>query len=150
MVEETQNQPKISMKLIKLEEKEDRISALPDCLIIEIMSRLPSTKDAIRTGRLSKRLIHLWTSVHNLIFLHNLKDPPSLAFILFVMTTLSQRGQMKVKKFELCSNYYNWFESELKDCIPYAISCKAEELVITLRSSRESQYTLHFRLDQCI
>ncbi|GKC96116.1 hypothetical protein Tco_1161558 [Tanacetum coccineum] len=31
------------------EEEEDRISLLPDCLILEILSRLPSTKEAIKT-----------------------------------------------------------------------------------------------------
>ncbi|GJT29089.1 F-box protein-like protein [Tanacetum coccineum] len=48
------------------EEGEDRISALPDCLILEILSRLPETKEAIKTSSLSKRWQYVWTSVPNL------------------------------------------------------------------------------------
>ncbi|GJR12661.1 F-box protein-like protein [Tanacetum coccineum] len=48
------------------EEGEDRISALPDCLNLEILSRLPETKEAIKTSSLSKRWQYVWTSVPNL------------------------------------------------------------------------------------
>ncbi|GJY76737.1 F-box/LRR-repeat protein 25-like protein [Tanacetum coccineum] len=51
--EEVQNQPnELTPKPIKIdEEKEkDRISPMLDCLILEIISRLPTTKEAIRTG----------------------------------------------------------------------------------------------------
>lgn len=51
-VEKTQ--PKNGLKRMKLEEKEDQMSALPDCLLIEILSRLPKTRDAIKTSTLSK------------------------------------------------------------------------------------------------
>ncbi|WCJ18512.1 F-box family protein [Euphorbia peplus] len=55
-------------KRLKLDKKEDRISALPDALIHHILSLLPSTKEAIRTGILSKRWKSQWTRVPVLIF----------------------------------------------------------------------------------
>ncbi|XP_071721064.1 F-box protein At5g03100-like isoform X2 [Rutidosis leptorrhynchoides] len=60
---------RITVKLLQDKTKdEDRISALPDSLLIEILSHLPETKYAIRTSTLSKRWIHLWTYIHTLNF----------------------------------------------------------------------------------
>ncbi|GJX53780.1 F-box/LRR-repeat protein 25-like protein [Tanacetum coccineum] len=70
MVEEVQNQPdEITPKRNEIgDEEEDRISPMLDCLILKIISHLPTTKEAVRTGTLSKRWEHLWPFVPNLIF----------------------------------------------------------------------------------
>ncbi|KAK7842492.1 putative f-box protein [Quercus suber] len=47
--------------------EEDRISTLPDSILLSILCFLP-TKDAIKTGVLSKRWSYLWTSVPSLSF----------------------------------------------------------------------------------
>ena len=48
-------------------EEEDRISALPDSILLSILSVLP-INDAIKTGVLSKRWASLWTSLPSLSF----------------------------------------------------------------------------------
>ncbi|KAL7591184.1 hypothetical protein Lser_V15G32404 [Lactuca serriola] len=145
MVEEGQKQPQISGERIKLEEiveeeGEDRISALQDCLLLEILSLLPSTKDAIRTGTLSKRWKHLWMSTPTLIF--KLSDdrltqyrqiPTSRSnFVSFVDKTLTQRRQLKLKKFAVRIYYDIEIESQVKNWIRYAMSCNVEELTLDL------------------
>ncbi|KAF8107509.1 hypothetical protein N665_0120s0033 [Sinapis alba] len=46
----------------------DRISQLPDTLLLRILSELPNAKDVVATMVLSKRWQPLWKSVPNLVF----------------------------------------------------------------------------------
>jgi len=62
------------------EEEEDRISNLPDGVLLHILSRLP-TKTAVTTGRLSRRWRHLWQHLSVLDFAdesHVLDSPEQL------------------------------------------------------------------------
>ncbi|KAL8236103.1 hypothetical protein R6Q59_017184 [Mikania micrantha] len=138
MAEEMHNQSEISLKRIRFDEitddekgDEDRIGMLPNCLLVEILSRLPATKDAIKTGTLSKRWKNLWTSVSNLIFVHHDEDNPRSDFYSFVDKTLTQCRQLKLKKFRVCSSYDYRFESQVNNWIRYAIHCNVEELCLT-------------------
>ncbi|KAL7591881.1 hypothetical protein Lser_V15G31890 [Lactuca serriola] len=157
MSEEVQNQPKIADKRTKLQEimekeDDDRVSELPDCLLIEILSRLPSTKYAIRTGTLSKRWEHLWTWVPTLMFClpppQRLKNPNSRdEFALLVDKTLTQCRQLKLKKFEVHILNDIRFESLFNNWIRYAISCNVEELNLNIWRMKDEP---EFLLDQFV
>ncbi|KAL7589363.1 hypothetical protein Lser_V15G40266 [Lactuca serriola] len=133
IVVEGQNQPKIALETIKLYEMEDdRISLLPNCLLLEILSRLQCTKDAIRTGILSTRWKHLWNSVPTLTFTYIDFNHPLSDFISFVDKTLTQCHELKLKKFGVYTCYDIEFESQFNRWIRYAISCNVEELILKL------------------
>ncbi|KAL4563325.1 hypothetical protein LXL04_027366 [Taraxacum kok-saghyz] len=143
MVEEARVPPKrIQFQEIVEEVKDDRFSALPDCLLIEILSRLPSTKDAIRTGTLSKRCKHLWTIVPTLIFNDYAENP---LWFDIVDKTLTQCRQLKLKRFKVETSYDNRFQSQVDHWIRYAIRCNVEELNLSLWSNG---LAAEFLLDQ--
>ncbi|KAL2334655.1 hypothetical protein Fmac_015868 [Flemingia macrophylla] len=50
-----------------VEEKRDRLSELSDCVLMYIMEFI-DTRDAVRTCVLSKRWMHLWRRLTNLVF----------------------------------------------------------------------------------
>ncbi|KAJ0927573.1 putative leucine-rich repeat domain superfamily, F-box-like domain superfamily [Helianthus annuus] len=133
MAEEEQNQP---LKRIRCEDDdEDRVSKLLDCLLTEILSRLPSTKDAIRTGALSKRWKHLWTCVPILVFQHPYYSccfDVSPDFFSYVDKTLTQRPHLKVNKFTLTCFYDDRVKSHVHNWIRYAVNCNVEDLHLWL------------------
>ncbi|GJW91507.1 F-box protein-like protein [Tanacetum coccineum] len=119
------------------EEEEDLISVLPDCLILEILSRLPSTKEAINTGTLSKRWQHLWTIVPNLIFLRYVEDNrPLHEFFSLVENTLTQCRHLNLNTFKLWTEYNIRFEPQFNHWIQYAIKCNVQKLDLSLWSHK--------------
>ncbi|GMN64164.1 hypothetical protein TIFTF001_033228 [Ficus carica] len=95
---------------------EDRISELPEAIIIHILSFLP-TLNAVRTSLLSKRWRHMWTSVPA-IDICDSRDIPCLRrrdegnsgrkkFYNFVdMCLKHQYADTTISKFRLSVNYY--------------------------------------------
>ncbi|XP_022023894.1 F-box/LRR-repeat protein 25 [Helianthus annuus] len=134
---------------IRFEDKdEDLISKLPDCILVEIVSRLPTTKEAIRTGTLSKRWEHLWTSVSNLVFLDHNENKFVFDFFSFVDKTLTQRPRLKLYTFKL-HTYYNsrLYGSHIQNWIRYAVTCNVEHLILRLWNRG---YRNEFPLDQFV
>ena len=116
-----------------LEEGEDRISTLPDSILLSILCFLP-TKDAIKTGVLSKRWSHLWTSVPSLSFeggaFQCIDD-----FTSAVDRTLLLHRAPKLRNFFVLFNY----ETHLKPCLDlwlrFATTAKVDQLSILLTST---------------
>ncbi|XP_061371780.1 F-box/LRR-repeat protein At4g14103-like isoform X1 [Gastrolobium bilobum] len=88
VVENESEEP--NMKRAKQSENnEDRLSDLPDCVLIHLMSFVP-TKDAIRTCVLSRRWKNLWKQLPSLI-LHSSHFGLKALFYKFVPRVLSFR-----------------------------------------------------------
>lgn len=90
------------------EEGEDRISSLPDHLLLQIISFL-EMHQAVSTGILSKRWRDLWTFTPNLSF-SNSKSSCSRCccyFIIFVEQSLSLHIGINIHKFSLQFPYYH-------------------------------------------
>ncbi|GKE21388.1 F-box/LRR-repeat protein 25-like protein [Tanacetum coccineum] len=115
---------------------EDGISLLPDCSLVEIISRLDSTEEVIRTCILSKRWKHLWTQVPIL----NLTLKPYSVdedrripeFISYVKKVVNQRGQSRLNKFVLTMPYDSSNESIVSKLIRYAVTCNVQDLYLFL------------------
>ncbi|XP_050290566.1 F-box protein At5g03100-like [Quercus robur] len=113
--------------------EEDRISTLPDSILLSILCFLP-TKDSIKTGVLSKRWSYLWTSVPSLSFedgsFQCIDD-----FTSAVDHTLLLHRAPKLRNFFVLFNY----ETHLKPCLDlwfrFATTAKVDQLSILLTST---------------
>ncbi|GJU10854.1 F-box/LRR-repeat protein 25-like protein [Tanacetum coccineum] len=135
------------------EEKEDRISLLPDFLLLEIISRIKiikvkyerimTTKDVIRTtATLSKRWQHLWTRLPNLIFIDK-NDVKCKSYNTDLTDYFSSIGQTltqystDVNLNKLTLHFKEIYDSKVNvqlanSCICHAINCKVQQVDFTL------------------
>jgi len=107
---------------------QDRISALPDLILLDILSSLP-TKDAIKTVVLSKRWTSLWSFVPSLSFNDN-----SFANYDIITTavdaTLAQHTAPKLTKFFVKSKYHSQLKPCLDAWVHFATTTKVDQLNI--------------------
>ncbi|XP_058195921.1 F-box protein At5g03100-like [Rhododendron vialii] len=107
----------------------DVITALPDALILHVLSFLP-IKDAIKTQVLSKRWLHLWTYIPSLVFLResDSSDTSVRDFVTFVDRTLFLCTCSKLKKLGFQFAYETDYASNVNLWTRFATGRGAEEL----------------------
>ncbi|XP_065869936.1 putative F-box/LRR-repeat protein At3g18150 [Euphorbia lathyris] len=121
------------------EEKEDRISSLPDSILQHILSLLPSTKQAIQTGILSKRWENQWTQIPVLIF-----DSTGMSyenFLRFIDNTLILHDCAKIDKFHLKYCYSDRKDPQFSSKIRFATRKYVDELYL-YSSTNVQEYKL--------
>ncbi|KAL8146582.1 hypothetical protein AgCh_004347 [Apium graveolens] len=113
-------------KKSKISEK-DRISDLPDSLLLIILSLLP-TESAVRTCILSKRWRLLCMSLPNFVFHHPNRNDSALNFANFVDRFLMHRpNDLKLDRFGLhCGGDY--YLDRVDDWILHALDCDVKEI----------------------
>ncbi|KAF7121369.1 hypothetical protein RHSIM_Rhsim13G0171700 [Rhododendron simsii] len=107
----------------------DVISALPDALILHVLSFLP-IEDAIKTQVLSKRWLRLWTYIPSLVFLResDSSDTSVRDFVTFVDRTLVLCTCSKLKKLGFQFAYETDYASNVNLWTRFATGRGAEEL----------------------
>ncbi|XP_077243392.1 FBD-associated F-box protein At5g56370-like [Tasmannia lanceolata] len=133
-------------------ETSDKISGLPDTILHNILSLLP-TKYAIQTSILSKRWRYLWASIHCLDFDHKLfyssvyiplgydafpflpvpeTKHTNASFIEYVDTVFMLCDTSKIQRFCLSCFYYS-YKSRVDTWIRVAIMCNVRELDFSIQ-----------------
>ncbi|KAH0730386.1 hypothetical protein KY290_003863 [Solanum tuberosum] len=108
---------------------DDCISELPDSLLLQILSLLP-TEEAFTTCILSKRWQYLWTSLNSFIFSPKRYWERSKGFRSFVDYVLSHFTASKIDKFELhCGSLYK-HKSQISRWLTFAVKKNVQHVVI--------------------
>ncbi|CAA0409855.1 unnamed protein product [Arabidopsis thaliana] len=123
--------------------QQDRLSSLPDILLIMIISFLP-LKECVRTSVLSKRWRYLCLETRNLSFKESDYVNPDItdaeysrivayrSFFCSVDKWVSITQHQVVESFEICFSHLVGFEDKIDALIEYAVSTRVKNLVVDL------------------
>lgn len=121
--------------------KQDRISELPDSILLHILSFLPA-EDSVKTGTFSQRWLYLWTSVPKLCFIK--KYANIFDFVKFVDQTLFFHTCCTIREFEV-----RFFYDESLSLAPsidrwvrFAVRANVEDLCLIQYFPAISNYSL--------
>ncbi|KAF7119399.1 hypothetical protein RHSIM_Rhsim13G0173400 [Rhododendron simsii] len=113
---------------------DDRITALPESVLVHILSFLP-VRDAIKTEALSKRWQFLWTYLPSLLFrLDDYLATNAEGFVAFVDQTLSVFSFSKLEKFGVDFFYEPRFAPNVNSWTRFAAGKGVEELYLEFDS----------------
>lgn len=129
--------------------KSDRLSSLPDSLLGDILTRLKSTKQSIKTGTLSKRWEHVWLQIPYIIINHDdfddddKYDLDSISdFYLCIQNILIRFGDSKLIKFQLQAPF-DCKTEDLESCIRQTMDLKVQDFEIDVWDIRsQTGFTL--------
>nr|POE84598.1 putative f-box/lrr-repeat protein [Quercus suber] len=129
-------------------EEEDRISALPDSILLSILCFLP-INDAIKTGVLAKRWASLWTSLPSLSFDSDYFGYyKNTHFPYAVDNTLLLHRAPKLTKFDIRSEYDPDLIPRLDIWVRFATNAKVDQLSLRLSSPHYSLDPIEYQLPQ--
>ncbi|XP_077215057.1 putative F-box protein At1g49610 [Tasmannia lanceolata] len=135
----TPSKSKRSRNGLRQDKNRDQISELPDALLSEVLSLLP-TKDSVRTGILSSRWRNVWTHIHNLDFSHEYDGSGNESFIVFVDRSMNLHKGLKIQKFHLSFGYEKKFASFVNTWIRLALEMQVEEIDLDFFGYPSSAY----------
>ncbi|KAA8515346.1 hypothetical protein F0562_018424 [Nyssa sinensis] len=131
------------------EETLDRLSALPDSLILQILSVLPM-EEVVKTSALSKKWQYLWTSVDNLIFINQdySQSEHFEKFIKFLEKTVSLSSCSKIRKFAVQFDYNAFLYPDVDLWISFALTRYVQDLDLNFIGPQSFDGTDIYRLPQ--
>ncbi|KAL8489623.1 hypothetical protein ACS0TY_025509 [Phlomoides rotata] len=127
----------------------DRISVLPDSLLVHILSFL-GVKKAARTSVLSKRWKFLWAEIPKLEFWDSSKEAEkTLDFVSWVNRTVDIREGNYLEKFLVQFKYKKCFSSDVDAWVEFSVKNEVKVLSLMLYTSLVNYYTLPPMLYSC-
>lgn len=113
---------------------ENRISALPDDLLVQILSQIP-TKDVVTTMVLSKRWRFVWTMVYNLDYEETDIDEKSIWNFFDKPLQLHKAPLLESMRIQL--RKYCPVGADVVKCVSHAVDHSVRELNLVLEISRD-------------
>ncbi|KAL3653045.1 hypothetical protein CASFOL_002731 [Castilleja foliolosa] len=122
----------------------DRLSALPDDILIHILSFLGMKKSVV-TSVLSKRWEFIWTELPELRLNEVSQDIEKIhEFVAMVNKALLNRSRIHLRRFDVCFRYYGGsFASDVDYWLDFVIRNKVEEVCLYLNSIPEDDLELY-------
>ncbi|PIN11651.1 hypothetical protein CDL12_15741 [Handroanthus impetiginosus] len=115
----------------------DRLSALPDSVLIRILSFL-SMREAAITGVLSKRWQFLWTDSTSLKFYESSGQPEKIRkFVAWVHRTLVICSGNHLEQFEVDFMYDKCHASDINIWIEFALKNKVKDVALLFASCKD-------------
>ncbi|KAG5516785.1 hypothetical protein RHGRI_037509 [Rhododendron griersonianum] len=121
------------------DDDDDRITALPESVLVHILSFLP-IHDAIKTEALSKRWQFLWTYLPSIQFRQANYPTANEGLVGFVDNTLAVFNCSKLEKFGVDFDYEPHFAPNVNSGIQFAAGKGVEELFLEFDSVADDLY----------